>query len=72
MGIACLPGWLVREHIETGRLTPLLERWSSTWLDTYAVWPTAPYLPLRLNVVIDALATRLPSLSSAMPSSGPR
>ncbi|MBB2778389.1 UNVERIFIED_ORG: DNA-binding transcriptional LysR family regulator [Comamonas terrigena] len=64
VGIACLPGWLVRGHIEDGRLVPLLEQFSSTWLDTYAVWPTAPYIPLRLSVVIDALAARLPAQTS--------
>lgn len=68
MGIVCLPGWLVHEHIKAGRVVPLLERWSSVWLDTYAIWPTAPYIPLRLRVVIDTLASRLTAASEVWSS----
>lgn len=60
-GIACLPGWLVHSHVEAGRLVPLLAEFSETWVDTYAVWPAAPYIPLRLSVVIDALAAKVPA-----------
>lgn len=63
-GIACLPGWLVRSHVEAGRLVPLLAEFSETWVDTYAVWPAAPYIPLRLSVVIDALAENAGQIKS--------
>ncbi|WP_405125001.1 LysR family transcriptional regulator [Ralstonia pseudosolanacearum] len=68
MGIVCLPGWLVHEHIKAGRVVPLFERWSSTWLDTYAIWPAAPYMPLRLSVVIETLASRLKAASEVWSS----
>jgi DNA-binding transcriptional LysR family regulator len=59
MGIACLPSWLVRDQIESKRLIPLLEEISSDPFDTYAVWPTTQYSPMKLRIVIDALVEGL-------------
>jgi DNA-binding transcriptional LysR family regulator len=59
MGIACVPSWLVRSHIDAGDLVPLLEPFPSIPLDTYAVWPAARHMPMRLRVTIDTLAARL-------------
>ena len=72
IGIASLPGWLVQDHIEAGRVIPILKQYSSRSLDTYAVWPTAPYVPMRLRVVIDTLATQLSSLSGGPITSASR
>lgn len=59
MGIACLPSWLVRDHLEAKRLIPLLQDVPSFPFDTYAVWPAAQYSPVKLRVTIDALAEGL-------------
>jgi len=59
MGVACLPSWLVRDHLETKQLIPLLEEVLSIPFDTYAVWPAAQYSPMKLRVTIDALVEGL-------------
>lgn len=59
MGIAWLPTWLIRNHVEAGRLVVLEDGFHSEPLETFAVWPSANYLPLRLRVTIDALANAL-------------
>lgn len=59
MGIAWLPSWLVAERVARGQLVPLLSDHSSVEMQTYAVWPSAQHLPMRLRVVIDALAAGL-------------
>lgn len=63
MGISWLPGWLIRDHIDTGHLVPLLEAFPSVPLDTYVVWPATQHMPMRLRVTIDALAAQLHSVS---------
>lgn len=37
------------------------KNFSSETFDTYAVWPSARYMPMRLRAVIDALAMGLKS-----------
>jgi DNA-binding transcriptional LysR family regulator len=59
LGVACLPNWLVRDHLLAKRLVPLLEDIASDPFDTYALWPTAQYLPMKLRVAIDALVEKL-------------
>lgn len=59
MGIGCVPDWLVRGHLEAGRLVTVLDRFPSLPLETYAVWPTARHLPMRLRAAIDTLSARL-------------
>lgn len=59
MGVACLPSWLVRDHLETKQLILLLEETRSFPFDTYAVWPAAQYSPMKLRVAIEALVEGL-------------
>lgn len=59
MGIAWVPTWLIHDEIRNGSLVPLLGEFPSTPLKTYAIWQAAEFIPLRLRVVIDALAARL-------------
>lgn len=65
LGVAWVPDWLVRDHMEAGRLQPILTAHSAPPLETYLVWPAARTLPLRTRVAIDWLAARL---QSALPS----
>ncbi len=60
-GIAWLPCWLVRPHIRSGALVPLLQDNPSLAFDVHAVWPQTPHLPLRVRLAIDALAAQLPN-----------
>ena len=59
MGIARLVSWLVHDHLEAGRLVPLLEPLPSPTVDTDAVWPASQHSPMKLRVTIDALVEGL-------------
>ncbi|PST23593.1 LysR family transcriptional regulator [Rhizobium sp. JAB6] len=61
MGIAWLPCWLVRGYVHAGKLTPVLNV-SSRPVNVYAVWPQVPQLSLKMRMVIDLLAARLPDV----------
>lgn len=63
MGVAWLLRWLVHDHLEAGRLVPLLEDVPAPPVDTYAVWPAAQYSPMKLRVAIDALVQGLQSVA---------
>ncbi|MBP1887711.1 LysR family transcriptional regulator [Sinorhizobium mexicanum] len=62
MGLAWLPGWLVRERIRAGALVPLLSDQPGLHYDNYALWLQTPHLPLKVRYAVDALAARLPTL----------
>lgn len=62
LGVAWVPSWLARRHLETGRLVQILSDFPSQPIDTYAVWPALTHMPMRLRVVIDALAEALSKL----------
>ncbi|MEP7454558.1 LysR family transcriptional regulator [Phyllobacterium sp. SB3] len=63
MGLAWLPCWLIRDQLETGKLKRLLPDVGQMVFDTHAVWPRQPYMPTRIRVAIDALATTLPGMT---------
>lgn len=65
MGIACVPDWLVRDHLDAGRLVLVMEDYPTSALDTYVVWPLTQYLPLRIRLVIDTLVNKLPAAVNA-------
>jgi DNA-binding transcriptional LysR family regulator len=60
MGLAWLPFWLVRKRIASGALVTIWEERTVATMDSYAVWPTTKYVPLRLRLAIDMLAAKLP------------
>lgn len=63
MGLAWLPCWLIRDRIHNGSLVRVLPDIEPLVFDTYAVWPRAPFMPTRIRVLIDALASRLPGMT---------
>lgn len=67
LGIAWLPDWLIRPHLNEGRLLSLLDGFPTTAVDTFAVWPETPTLPKRLRVIVDTLAEKLPGISQEDP-----
>jgi DNA-binding transcriptional LysR family regulator len=62
MGLAWLPYWLVREHIQRGALVPVLQDQSAYLYDCHAVWLQIPRLPMKVRLAVDALASGLPKL----------
>jgi DNA-binding transcriptional LysR family regulator len=65
LGLAWLPCWLVRTHLEAGRLEQVLAHQPGLVFDTHLLWPRAPHLPLRVRAAIDALAAGLPGMTVA-------
>ncbi|MEK1888157.1 MAG: LysR family transcriptional regulator [Phyllobacterium sp.] len=65
LGLTWSPCWLISEHVRQGRLVQVLTEFEPLVFDTFAVWPTAPFMPARLRVLVDALATRLPGMTGA-------
>jgi DNA-binding transcriptional LysR family regulator len=61
LGLTWLPYWLIRARIAKGELIPLFDD-PAVEFTTSALWPRAPFLPLRVRVLIDALAARLPAM----------
>lgn len=63
-GLAWLPCWLIRDRIARGELVRVLTSEPGMVKDVYALWPTAPQLPLRMRLAIDTLARELPKLET--------
>ncbi|WP_324051687.1 LysR substrate-binding domain-containing protein [Aeromonas caviae] len=59
-GLAWLPTWLARPHLERGELRELLARLPGRRYPINALWPHGPHLPLKTRLAIDWLASRLP------------
>jgi len=60
LGIAWLPCWLIRDRVREGKLVPLLLKGPRLIIETHALWPETPHLPMRVRLAIDALAAELP------------
>ncbi len=69
-GIAWLPEWLARTRIASGALIQTLAGVTPLNTDIYAVWPAAPYLPMRVRVAIDALVGEVPHAATFSVSIG--
>jgi DNA-binding transcriptional LysR family regulator len=63
LGLASLPCWLVRDRIKAGALVRVLPDLPKQSYDIYALWPQAPFMPIRLRAAIDVLAAEVPSAS---------
>lgn len=60
-GLAWIPSWLARPHLENGELVEVLRNQPSFAFDNHAVWPEARHLPLRVRLALDLLAAELPA-----------
>jgi DNA-binding transcriptional LysR family regulator len=58
-GLAWLPCWLIRDLVHAGALVPVLADQPRLLIETHALWPQSPHLPLRVRLAIDALADKL-------------
>jgi DNA-binding transcriptional LysR family regulator len=61
VGLAWIPVWLAKSHLDSGSLTEVLCGQRSFSFENYAVWPEARHLPLRVRLAIDILAAGLPA-----------
>jgi len=46
--------------LRAGKLVPLLLDGPLLIIETHALWPDTPHLPLRVRLAIDALVAELP------------
>lgn len=61
LGLAWQPCWLIRSRLASGELVRLFDD-PAFEFTTSALWPRAPFLPMRVRVLIDALAAELPAM----------
>ena len=59
LGIACLPDFMVRETINRGELTTLLDDYIEHQGAFRMLWPTSKYMAPKLRVFIDFMAEEL-------------
>lgn len=57
-GVAVLPGWLVQEEIENGRLTHVLPDYRFPRQGIYALYPNTRHVPEKVRAFIDFLSDR--------------
>ncbi|RFB75582.1 LysR family transcriptional regulator [Methylovirgula sp. 4M-Z18] len=60
-GLAWLPCWLIRERVHKGELVLVLPELPRLLIESHALWPQSPHLPLRVRLAVDALAAELPA-----------
>nr|WP_282706496.1 LysR family transcriptional regulator [Pseudomonas syringae] len=57
-GICQMPRSLIRDHLEAGRLVPVLERFNPSDVEIHAVWPQTRHLLPKVRRVVDELVAR--------------
>lgn len=61
-GLAWLPSWLGAPYLVSGQLSLVMDSDKVQPIDIHVVWPKTKYLPHRMRLLIDALATQIPVL----------
>ncbi|MDP9897906.1 LysR family transcriptional regulator [Variovorax ginsengisoli] len=64
-GLARLPVWMAARDVAAGRLVRVFEEALPFGYELNAVWPRMRTLPMKVRVVIDLLAERMPGLLAA-------
>jgi DNA-binding transcriptional LysR family regulator len=59
-GIACLPCWLVSNHVKDARLAPILTAYRAVGNDVFAVRPQTPQVLSKVRAAIEELADLMP------------
>lgn len=71
LGPALLPDWLIRRHLDEGRLSDLFadHECAATDYDTgaWALYPSRSFLPQKVRVAIDFLREKLRPAGGAIP-----
>jgi DNA-binding transcriptional LysR family regulator len=60
-GIAWLPSWLARKHLDSGELREVLPGQPSVSYAINALWPYTVHLPLKTRLAVDELVDKLPA-----------
>jgi len=55
LGVCQLPSSLVRRHVESGALVPLLQAYSTVPVEVHALWPRQAHLSPKVRYVVDQL-----------------
>ncbi|ROR24736.1 LysR family transcriptional regulator [Comamonas sp. BIGb0124] len=55
LGLCQMPLSLLRRHIQSGRLSTVLEEYTADLIDVYAVWPKVAHLRPKVRHIVDAL-----------------
>jgi DNA-binding transcriptional LysR family regulator len=58
LGIACLPTWLIHEHLKRGELKTVWPDCFADNIPVHALWPKTRTLAPKVRVVVDALVER--------------
>ncbi|MER0499997.1 LysR family transcriptional regulator [Aeromonas hydrophila] len=69
-GLAWLPTWLARPHLERGELCEVLGSLKGRRYPINALWPHSPHLPLKTRMAIDWLASWLPERLASVAGAG--
>jgi len=58
LGIGYLPGPMVKEAINDGRLVPLLEQWKAKRRELNIIWPNRDFMPARVRVFYEFMVEK--------------
>ncbi|MCB2255987.1 LysR family transcriptional regulator [Pseudomonas chlororaphis] len=61
-GLCITPAWLVSDLLDSGRLVRVLPDWSGPPHEAFLIYPERRYRPLRVRLLMEYLAERLPRL----------
>lgn len=72
LGLACLPISLVREHLESGALVPVMARYAVPSCSVYVVRPPAQHPNRKVRMLTDLLVEHFKEFSTAAQPLGSR
>ncbi|VVO04238.1 hypothetical protein PS833_02911 [Pseudomonas fluorescens] len=52
-----LPSWLVDDHLRSGALVTVLDRYAGARMPIHVIWPRTRYIQPKVRMIIDALLT---------------
>ena len=61
-GLALLPNWMLSCLLSNKELEKILVEHPTETQPIHAIWPSGPFLPLKIRVTVDALLRELPSM----------
>ncbi len=69
-GLSLTPLWIVREHLQAGRLKVVLPEYSVRRTGVYAVYPEAKHLLPKVRMLVDSLVADFATTDWATVRSG--
>ncbi|AZD27570.1 LysR family transcriptional regulator [Pseudomonas chlororaphis] len=65
-GLCITPAWLVSDLLDSGQLVRVLPDWSGPPNEAFLIYPERRYRPLRVRLLMEYLAERIPQLPGFM------